>query len=63
MLRFPTCRFLLLGFALLSAAPLAAQQARPRSRPETAAQFLARAEAELLDLSIRAQRAQWVSET
>ncbi len=63
MLRLPTCRFLLLGFALLSAAPLAAQQTRPRSRPETAAQFLALAQAELLDLSIRAQRAQWVSET
>lgn len=63
MLRLPNRRFLLLGLVLVLVAPLAAQQPRTRTRPETAAQFLARAEAELLDLSIKSQRAQWVSET
>ena len=47
------------ALSLVLAAALPAQQ----PRRETAAQFLARAEAELLDLSIRASRAQWVSET
>lgn len=61
MLQMTKVRSSLFLLALLATSPVAAQQAH--RRPETAAQFLARAEAELQALSIKAQRAEWVSET
>ncbi len=51
----------LLG-ACLAAVPLQAQQRRAPTVAE-AQRFMARAEAELLDLSVKAQRAEWVAET
>src|SRR5574338_1311756 len=62
----PLTRTSLRGLALLglvlAAAPLHAQQRRAPTVAE-ARRFMARAEAELLDLSVKAQRAEWVAET
>ncbi len=54
---------ILLTLLAAGAPPLAAQQKGQGSVVEQARRFLARAEAELLDLSIKQQRADWVANT